>query len=90
MYGRVDAERYKTGLATCLNYVPTLQGALTRRPGTAFVSEVKTSSKATRVVRFEFSTTQAYILEFGDQYLRFYRNNALITATAQDLSLIHI
>ena len=88
LYGRVDAERYKTGLATCLNYVPTLQGALTRRPGTAFVSEVKTSSKATRVVRFEFSTTQAYILEFGDQYLRFYRNNALITATAQDITAI--
>jgi hypothetical protein len=27
---------------------------------------------------FEFSTTQAYILEFGDQYIRFYRNNGQI------------
>lgn len=82
-YGRVDAKRYATGLETCLNYVPLIQGGLTRRPGTKFVSVVKDSSKATRVVRFEFSTTQAYILEFGDQYLRFYRNNAIITGTTQ-------
>lgn len=88
LYGRVDAERYKTGLETCKNYIPMLQGALTRRPGTKFASEVKTSSKSTRVVRFEFSTTQAYILEFGDLYIRFYRNNALITQTAQNITAI--
>ena len=78
LYGRVDTERYATGLAICQNYIPTIQGGLMRRPGTYFVSEVKTSAKETRVVRFEFSTTQAYILEFGDQYLRFYKDHALI------------
>lgn len=72
--GRVDIDRYQAGLDTCLNYMPTLQGGLVRRSGTEFIAEVKDSTKATRLLAFEFSVTQAYILEFGDQYIRFYRN----------------
>jgi hypothetical protein len=30
------------------------------------------------VVPFEFSVTQAYILEFGDQYIRFYKDRGII------------
>lgn len=78
LYGRVDTDRYRTALKRCLNYVPTVQGSLIRRTGTRFVAEVKDSSKAVRLVPFEFSTTQAYILEFGDQYIRFYRDNGQI------------
>lgn len=73
-YGRVNLEKYRTALQTCENYVPTTQGMLTRRPGTRYVAEVKDSSKSTRLVRFEFSTTQAYVLEFGDKYIRVYLN----------------
>lgn len=86
MYGRVDADRYKTGLATCLNYVPTVQGGLTRRPGSKYVSKVKTSSLSTRLHSFEFSTTQAYILEFGNQYIRFYKDNGQITEAAKNIT----
>lgn len=70
--GNVDADRYKAAVKTCLNFVPMIQGGLTRRPGTMMIEEVKTSSKKTRTVRFQFSTTQAYIIEFGDLYVRFY------------------
>lgn len=79
LYGRVDSDRYKTALKTCLNYYPTIQGGLTRRPGTMFMAELKDSSKKARLKRFEFSTTQAYMLEFGHNYIRFYKNNAPIT-----------
>lgn len=78
IYGRVDSDRYKEGLAACVNYIPIIQGPITRRPGTKYVAQVRDSSKATRVVRFEFSTTQAYIIEFGDLYCRFYMNNGQI------------
>ena len=78
VHGRVDADRYKTGLGLCLNWIPTVQGPLVRRSGTYFVEEVKNSAKKTRLVRFEFSTTQAYILEFGDLYVRFYKDNGRI------------
>lgn len=86
LYGRVDQDWYSAALATCLNYIPLIQGPITRRGGTYWVSEVKDSSKKTRVVRFEFSTTQAYIIEFGDLYCRFYKDNALITLTPQNIT----
>ena len=70
LYGRPDVDRYKTGLKTCLNFIPLVQGPVERRPGTVFMKEVKTSSLSTRILRFEFSTTQAYILELGNLYAR--------------------
>lgn len=73
-YGRVDSDAYKTGLATCENYVPTIQGGLTRRPGTAYIAATKDNTTV-RLIPFEFSLTQTYILEFGNQYVRFYTNN---------------
>lgn len=86
VYGRVDTERYKTGLGTCLNYIPCIQGGLTRRPGTQFVAEVRASDYTTRLVPFEFSTTQAYILEFSSGWIRFYKDNAQITLDAQNIT----
>ncbi len=86
LYGRPDVDRYKTGLKTCLNFIPLVQGPVERRPGTAFVKEVKTSSLSTRIVRFEFSTTQAYILEFGNLYCRFYKDNGPILSSTSTIS----
>jgi hypothetical protein len=86
MYGRVDLDPYKQALATCLNQIPLIQGGVTRRPGTYWASEVKDSTKATRVVGFEYSTTQAYVLELGDLYFRPYRNNGPVFLTAQNIT----
>lgn len=72
-YGRSDVSKYSNSLATCLNYIPTTQGGLTRRPGTKYVAYTA-SNVAVRLVPFEFSITQAYILEFGPSYIRFYTN----------------
>lgn len=87
-YGRVDSERYREGLKTCLNYVPTRQGGITRRPGTMFVAEVKTSAAKPRLIPFEFSTTQAYMLEFGNEYIRFYKDNGQIVLDSQAITAI--
>lgn len=76
--GRTDFAKYQKGLKVCENFIPLVQGPLTRRPGTYYVAEVKNSANRTALVRFEFSTTQAYVIEFGDQYMRFYRNEAQI------------
>ena len=78
MYGRVGIEKYKTSLALCSNFIPQIQGGLTRRPGTRFVTEVKDSTQAVRLVRFEFSITQAYVLEFGNNYIRFCANDGQV------------
>jgi len=86
LYGRPDVDRYRTGLKTCLNFIPLIQGPVERRPGTVFIKEVKTSSLSTRIVRFEFSTTQAYILELGHLYARFYKDNGVIRSSTSTIS----
>ena len=72
--GRVDLGKYASGCKRLENFLPMIQGPARRRSGTRFVNEVKTSSQRTWIVRFEFSETQAYILEFGNLYIRFYTN----------------
>lgn len=76
--GRVDNQSYYKGFDDGTNMLPFPEGPITFRPGSVFVNEVKTSSKDTLLVGFRFSTVQNYIIEFGDQYVRFYRNRGLI------------
>lgn len=76
--GRVDIARYGAALKTMENFIALPHGGAKRRPGSHYVAEVKTSSARVRLIRFEFSDTQAYALEFGNLYLRFYRNGGQI------------
>ena len=76
--GRNDLAKYSAGCATVENMVIYPHGAAARRPGTQFVASVKTPANKTRLIPFEFSTEQTYILEFGNEYIRFYRNNGQI------------
>ena len=78
MDGRSDFDKYSSGTKTLENFLIHPQGAATRRVGTQFIAEVKDSTKKTRLIPFEFSTTQTYILEFGDQYIRFYKDKGQI------------
>lgn len=71
-YGRVDVTRYQNGAAAMPNCMVNIHGGAERRPGTAFVAEAKDSSKRARLVPYIFSTTQAYMLEFGHLYVRAY------------------
>jgi len=81
-YGVFDNPRYKKGLAVGLNYIPTLQGPITRRPGTKYVTNVKDSSNPPVLIPFSFSATQNYMLEFGANYIRFYANNGVVVNPA--------
>jgi hypothetical protein len=80
LYGRVDIDRYGNGCAILKNFCIMPQGGAYRRPGTGMVVEVKDSSKKTRIKRFVFSTEQAYIIEFGDLYLRFCKDHGQIVS----------
>jgi hypothetical protein len=76
--GRNDLTKYSSGCKTLENMIVYPHGSAARRPGTQFVFEVKDSTKKTRLIPFEFSTTQTYMLEFGNQYIRFYKDNGVI------------
>lgn len=75
MYSRVDLARYSIGLRRCRNFIIHPQGGASNRAGTYYVANTKNSSDRTRVVKFIFSKTQAYVLEFGDKYIRFFTND---------------
>jgi len=76
--GRNDLAKYTSGCKTLENLVVYPHGAAARRPGTTFVAEVADSDNKTRLIPFEFSTTQTYMLEFSNLKIRFYKNNGII------------
>jgi len=84
--GQVDFKKYNNGVEEMQNMTVFPQGGATRRYGSRFVAEVKDSSKATRIIPFEFNITQSYILELGDQYIRFYKDNGQITNTPKTIT----
>ncbi len=75
---RSDVNKYFSGCRTLEGMIPFVEGGAARVPGTYYVAEVKDSSKATRVIGFHFSTIQAYIIEIGEDYFRFYKDSGQI------------
>lgn len=88
MQGQTEIEGRKYALELCQNMIALKQGPLTRRGGTKFIKEVKDSSKRTALIDFQFSENQVYQIEVGDQYFRFYKNNAVIKAASQAVTAI--
>lgn len=78
LYGRVDIAKYGNACRTMRNFIPLVHGPAVRRPGTYLIAETKTSAKYSRLIPFTFSTTQSYMLEFGDTYMRVYKDEAQI------------
>jgi hypothetical protein len=86
--GQVDFKKYNNGVEVLENMTVFPQGGATRRYGTKFVAEVKDSSKITRLIPFEFNIEQSYILEFGNQYIRFFKDNGQITNATKNITNI--
>lgn len=82
LYGRVDFNRYYTGLRTCRNFLIRQFGGVSNRPGTRMICPTKYPNKATRLIEFEFSTTQTYVLEFGDYYMRVIKDGGQVLTDA--------
>lgn len=74
--GRVDFDKYPNGASILENFIPTTQGPNVRRGGTRFVGETKDNGRVL-LIPFEYSVGQAYICEFGNQYVRFYTWDAV-------------
>jgi hypothetical protein len=86
--GRTDIDKYVSGCETLENFLPQVHGPVRKRPGSRFVKEVKDSSKTVRLLSFEYSTEQAYILEFGDLYVRFYKDGGNITSGGSPYEIV--
>ncbi len=72
---RVDIDKYRTSVAKAENMFVQVHGGLSSRTGLQFIAEAKTPTNTVRLIPFEFNTTQTYILEFGHQYMRVYKDS---------------
>lgn len=86
--GRTDLDKYSSGCETLENFLPQVHGPVKKRPGTRFVKEVKDSTKTVRLMPFEYSTEQAYVLEFGDLYVRFYKDGGNIVSGGSPYEIV--
>lgn len=88
LHARVDLAKYHSGLKRAQNVFCLPYGGVSNRPGLEFVGEVKDSARATRLIPWQFSSTQAYILELGHQTLRFIRDGGYILEAAKTITAV--
>lgn len=87
LFGREEIQTYDKGMSVCENALPIVQGPWQRRTGSEWLRRTKFGgSKACRIKRFQYSTDQAYICEFGDQYVRFETASGVLTEAAQNIT----
>ena len=86
--GRVDLQKYFSGAKTLSNMIVHPHGGASRRPGTIFVAEVKSSAQAARLIPFEFNVEQTYILQFGPSYFRILKDGGLIESSGSAVEVV--
>lgn len=72
--GQVSFEKYAQACRLLENFIPSANGTIAKRPGLRFIAPAKYPNRKCRLIPFEFSSEQAYQLEFGHQYIRIYAN----------------
>ena len=82
--GRVDVSLYTAGAEVIENLIVRPQGPLFRRSGTKYVNATKVPTNESVLVPFEVSDEQAYMLEFGKGYIRFFKSKEPIFETTSD------
>lgn len=81
---RIDIKSYENGLETAQNVLCQPQGGITRRSGLRYInalpnSGTESAANGVRLVAFEFSTSDSYMLAFTHNRMHVYKNGALIT-----------
>lgn len=74
LIGRVDIAKYANGVDTLENFLIMLQGGITRRPGTRYLAETRNSAVC-RLLPFQYSADQDYVVAATDQKFRMYSNS---------------
>ena len=91
MEARVDFQKYNSSSRTIENMLVAVQGPVFRRPGTKYIASQKTSSAAGRVVAYEHTVDDNYVLLFENEVLRFFRNGGQIldSVGTEDISTLN-
>ena len=88
-FGRFDIEQYANAVGLLENFLVYQLGGAMFRPGTIYSGETKNSTTAkSNLIPFQYSTQQAYDIEVGATYMRFFANQAqVVTAPSTPLDI---
>lgn len=78
MDGRVDVELYAQACKRLENFVIRPQGGAQTRSGTKFIANTKNNGAA-KLIPFVISNVDAFIIEVGNGYMRFYKAGAQLS-----------
>ena len=78
LYARVDLAKYHSAAQLLRNFYVDYRGGASSRAGFKYILQAKNSAFPVRLIPFQASFTTSYVLEFGQNYLRFISNGAYI------------
>lgn len=88
LIARQDWAKYAHAAACLKNFVVRPHGGAARRAGLLYLGAAKFPDRRVRLKKFEFSITQAYTVEFGHLYARFWANRALVTSGGVPVEIV--
>ena len=85
---RIDVDKYGGGCRILENMIPRIYGGVERRPGTQFIYEAKDTGNSVRLIPFIYSSEIAYVMEFGDLYIRFYFDGEILLDNSTPVEVV--
>jgi len=73
---RSEFQKYDSSCRVLENFLVHTQGPVSRRPGTRFITDANDSTSAVRLIPFEYSTDDAYVLTFEDGIMGVFRTTS--------------
>ena len=87
MLGRADVARYGNGCRRLENFLLTVTGMLSYRPGFGLMGLPKATGKVFKLRKFQFSDQQGYLLELGEKYFRIWHPSGQIVDATTHLPI---
>ena len=76
IYDRVDFQKFVSSVKSGKNMFVHPQGGMSNRAGTVMLAAAK--DEVVRLIPFEFSSNETYVIEFGNGYCRFFTSEGQV------------
>lgn len=76
--GRIDLAKYPMAVEYMINFIACTAGEAERAPGFQFIGQAKDHTDAPRLMGVTYNDVQAYMVELGAEYARFFMLGAQI------------
>jgi hypothetical protein len=88
VYARDDMTQYAIGMKELTNFIPRPFGGVYNRTGTKYINATKNSGNyISRLVPFVYNENYSYVLEFGNYYIRVYKNGGIVESNGSPVEI---